>query len=79
MDCPHCKQELELPSRAVHNVTSYGDPCVTITECCGHAVRMERVVSFRIAPYMGSNSRDDWGQRIKTTDTNGVSILKEVV
>lgn len=64
--CPHCNQELRIDECVRSNVETYGLPSLTVVSCCGHAIRVSRVVTFSVAPYDGDRTEDDWGNPIKT-------------
>lgn len=65
--CPHCNNQLKLPTAPEYNVMAYGDPALTVTECCGYAVTLGRVQQLRIIPYYGPAGRDNWGKRFKAS------------
>ena len=71
MKCPHCGQELELPSHAIGNIDQYRGTVLTITECCGYGVRLESLLSFRVHKVepQKEESNDDWGYPIRTRPT----------
>lgn len=59
--CPVCNKQLEVPVRAVHNVTSYQDPVNVRAECCGQIIRLScrlQLVADRADP---SLTEDGWG------------------
>lgn len=68
MKCPHCKQDLHLPSYAERNMESCGNPCLTVALCCGKPVRVHPVTTFRATAYTGEQTHDDWGKAIKQTE-----------
>ncbi len=59
--CPHCGEELQIPNRAYFNCDQYGKSAVVATECCGGAIHMTPVRSYRFEPYAGRETEDDWG------------------
>ena len=63
--CPHCGDTLKIPARAYINCDSYGTSATVATECCGNAVRMVPVRSYRIEAYEGRETEDDWGVPFK--------------
>jgi len=69
MKCPHCSNELHLPSYAERNMESYGQPCLTVALCCGKPVRAVPVTTYRVTPYTGDQTHDDWGKEIKPSVT----------
>lgn len=64
MQCPYCHKEIQIPTHAFNNATTYYQPVVSITECCGHGVRLEPVRTVRVQPYQGEKTEDDWGNAI---------------
>lgn len=66
--CPHCKQELRIPGCAYFNCDQYGTSATVTTECCGHAVSIQPIRSYRIEAYEGRDTEDDWGVPFKKTE-----------
>jgi hypothetical protein len=60
-------KELELPAPVLHNVKTYDRQALTVTLCCGKALRVYPVSSYRVEIYQGSEREDDWGRKIPET------------
>jgi hypothetical protein len=77
MKCPHCQEELSVPENAVTSMQTYGSGCRTVTECCGHAVLLAPVFTYRAQPSLSWPTartddgdvlyEDDWGRPYKPT------------
>lgn len=67
MKCPHGDHNLDVPERAYQNAWQYHKPNVTITNCCGNAVRVSPVTTFEIDKVTGVDE-DDWGYTIGKGD-----------
>ena len=67
--CPHCDRPLQLLPRSYMNADTYGKSNISVTECCGKPVRVTPVRRYRIEPYVGDRTEDDWGVTIKRKKT----------
>ena len=69
MECPNCKKELKIPNRVYRNLEAYsvGGQALSISECCGAGFIVKMKVSYQITEYTGSQTDDEWGNKIKST------------
>lgn len=66
MLCPHCGNLLELPGCAFVNQGMEGSRGnLSVTDCCGRAVVVKSVTHYKVHPYQGTDTVDDWGKKIK--------------
>lgn len=68
MECPRCKKELSIPSRAYINLQAYhqdGGRVLVASDCCGYGVWLNMRQVFTVEPYSGDKIEDDWGIKIK--------------
>lgn len=65
MECPNCKQELQLNNPVEYNVRAYRKPLVGVALCCGVGVTVSAVTVLKASVYVGANMVDDWGYTIK--------------
>jgi hypothetical protein len=62
--CPWCGADFKPVAKMVfRNVETYGTPAVSIAKCCGKAVIVSRVVTYRLSP--SNQTPDDWGNQVK--------------
>lgn len=61
MKCPICENDLKVGSIPFLWMDRYGDKCVASTECCGHAVNLQKISTYTATPYVGERIEDDWG------------------
>ena len=61
MICPNCGKELQLNNPVLYNVDAYGKSTTARALCCKTLVRVIPVRSFKVEPYVGANTADDWG------------------
>lgn len=61
MKCPVCEKELEVPTRAIHNVDAYGNPVRVLTECCDTIIVLEPIRRYTARKYTGDETCDGWG------------------
>lgn len=65
MKCPHCEGRMEIPDYAFGNAETYLKSCVVVTGCCDKAVIIVPKISFRVDPYNGAATEDEWGTPIR--------------
>lgn len=61
MECPICKNELEVKDRCLINMDNYHKACTVRTLCCGNLIRMWPIDAYGAGPYTGDATEDDWG------------------
>ena len=66
--CPHCSNDLQVDEVVFANVSRYQQTQFAATRCCGKGVYVGAVTSFRISPYFGDKTVDNWGNDVKPTD-----------
>ena len=59
--CPHCEQELRIPSHYLNNAGTYHNIVLAVTECCNQPLTITPITSFKFAKYTGTRVEDDWG------------------
>lgn len=66
MECPYCKNELEIPAYAELNCEAYGGNPKVVTKCCGNIVGLHRIVVIKASiPYNHKEIlTDDWGNDV---------------
>lgn len=65
-ECPHCGAlDVQIPMRAWNNADTYQKTVVTVTECCGYAVDLTPIRSWRVSAHVSDREEDDWCERIK--------------
>ena len=65
MICPHCGKELEIPENSERNMECYQNTVLTITKCCGKAVKAFPRFTYSAIIYDGDKKTDDWGREFK--------------
>lgn len=76
MICPHCLKQVDIPNVAFWNVERYGEPAITITNCCGKGVSLHRRISFEaVLPYRHPEY-DDWGNKLNQEEI--IDPIKEI-
>lgn len=65
MKCPHCNEEISFDAPILRNVECFGETQLGKTICCGKAVNVELVKSFRFSKYIGNKEEDNWGNKFK--------------
>ena len=74
MKCPNCKRSIDLPNNAYLNVETYHPHFALVkSNCCGMGFLLKRELSFKITPYTGDKTEDDWGQTITQQEPNAKS------
>jgi hypothetical protein len=74
MKCTQCGKDLVLPSKAYLNLETYkvGGAVMVASECCntGYIIKME--VSYKVTPYTGDATEDDWGVDLSKPKTKKI-------
>jgi len=66
MECPNCNNTLKIPFHAERNMECSGSSAVVKTDCCSTLVHCSPANSYRVQPYRGQRTEDDWGDAGKT-------------
>lgn len=67
MECPHCKQKMELkPNNAFTNAETYGNLNRVYTKCCNKLVGISRKITFNITALSSTPEIDDWSNSEKS-------------
>jgi hypothetical protein len=61
MKCPHCNEELSIPSNVECNMESYGMSVLIAAPCCQQPIKLLPRFSYRVVPYETDREDDDWG------------------
>lgn len=64
MQCPACQKEARIPEVALYNADAYSKACTIRADCCGAAIRVTPIRSYRLDSTNGV-SGDDWGNKVK--------------
>ena len=60
MKCPNCNKELQLNNPVLH-IVEHGKAVTARALCCKTLVRVVPKRSYKVVPYVGADTADDWG------------------
>lgn len=66
MICPWCDKTFTCIDAAQFNADTYSKPVKVRADCCGNAVQIVPIRTFRLVPRSDVET-DDWGQSIQPT------------
>jgi len=75
--CPHCGEDVVIPSRALANASTYRNRVITTLTCCNRAIEVVPLTSFAFNMYKGDRDEDDWGNEINREPVS--SSVAEIV
>jgi hypothetical protein len=62
MQCPECKEELQLPSYTTSSINSFETMILVRADCCNKLIKMSIVRHYKAEKYTGTCKKDYWNR-----------------
>lgn len=75
MECPRCKKDIHFKERVYLNLETYkvGGSVLAVSNCCNAPFIVKMNVSYKVTPYTGNETEDEWGIKMKPFESESLN------